>query len=224
MSATTLLGPAGLSYLTEVGEALGDLAPTDRGDLLDEVQEHLQAIAEDEPDLDTAALVARLGTPATYAAQLRGAAGLPSSEWAITTPGVELPLGVSRLITATWSYLRSLAPAWWALRGFLVTGLILTLSAPIAGSVAAGWHPDRFETSDGPSGGITGGGPYIIAVIVMLIVVSVGIGLRQNRSGRWVWLAHQGFSLAGIAALVVCPMWWIGPSFYAYYRGRFGAG
>ena len=57
------------------GRALADLDPTERGELLDEVQEHLLAISS-EVELTPELLVARLGPPARYAAELRGAAGL----------------------------------------------------------------------------------------------------------------------------------------------------
>jgi hypothetical protein len=228
MSETVLLSPAALTYLTEVGAALGDLGPTDRGELLDEVQEHLLAIVDEAAGdtVDTDALIARLGSPAAYAAELRSAAGLPGASEVVRVEagqGWTMSPSTERVLAATWSYLRSLAPAWWAVRGFLAAGLILSVSISVPGGQPFGWHPGLFLDEDGPSAGITGAGPYLVVVIVAIMLISIGIGLRQQAS-RWVWLLNQAFSMAGVIAVVACPMWWVGPSLYGYFRGRYGAG
>ena len=224
--------PAVLSYLSEVGEALRDLAPVDRGELLDEVQELLLAIVDESAGhvVDHAELVTRLGTPVTCAAELRAAVGLlPRAEGDRPVRGRDdyltaLPAWLGRSITGSWTYIRSLSPAWWAMRGYLIAGLVMTVAVPIAGEIPTRWRPWMLDSVDGQSGRIEGAGPYIVIVIAAIMVISIRLGLRRGRPGSWEWLAHHACTVAGAVALVFCPMWWLGPSLYAYYRGRYGSG
>jgi hypothetical protein len=66
-------------YLAGVRAALADLPAHEVSEILDDVRVHLADLTEDlDGDPDFAALSARLGTPATYAAELRAAAGYPA--------------------------------------------------------------------------------------------------------------------------------------------------
>jgi uncharacterized membrane protein len=71
MNDTTTLSQGSLLYLAQVGEALGDLPDGDRAELLDEVQQHLLAIAESTGESTHVELLTRLGSPSDYAAELR---------------------------------------------------------------------------------------------------------------------------------------------------------
>src|SRR5690242_9681499 len=222
MNATMMLSQGSLLYLTQVAEALSDLSDSDRAELLDEVQQHLLAIADNTGQTTHSELQTRLGSPGDYAAELRRSAGvLPDQGTApagVVSSDPAAPT-LPRPFVAVWSYLRSLAPAWWALRGYLVAGLIFTLAIPIAGTRPIGWHP-AFLSPDGASGPILSAGPYIALVVIALIIASILVGWLPQT--RWTWLTNQALNLAAIAALVTCPMWWAGPSLYTYYRGRYG--
>ena len=66
--------PAAEQYLTEVERELADLPADERAELLEDLAMHLAALQE-EPD--DRSLTERLGSSASYAAELRSAAGLP---------------------------------------------------------------------------------------------------------------------------------------------------
>jgi hypothetical protein len=84
--------------------------------------------------------------------------------------------------------------------------------------------PWMLDSVDGQSGRIEGAGPYIVIVIAAIMFISIRLGLPRGRPRSWAWLAHRACTVAGVVALVFCPMWWLGPSLYAYYRGRYGSG
>ena len=66
-------------YLAGVRAALADLPAHEVSEILDDVRAHLADLTDElDGDPDFAALTARLGTPATYAAELRAAAGYPA--------------------------------------------------------------------------------------------------------------------------------------------------
>ncbi|MFD0638102.1 hypothetical protein ACFQ9X_47685 [Catenulispora yoronensis] len=61
------------AYAAEVRAQLVDLPPADSAELLEDLEDHLREVAAE----DVGALRERLGAPATYARELRQAAGLP---------------------------------------------------------------------------------------------------------------------------------------------------
>jgi hypothetical protein len=111
-------------YLDGVAAQLADLPDEDRADLLDELAAHLDELAAESD----APLVARLGTPADYAAELRASAGLPPVR-ARGRAGSRLvaqgrALGGRREVAATRSFLVSLRPAWWVLRAWVLVAVV----------------------------------------------------------------------------------------------------
>ncbi|WP_166349402.1 DUF1700 domain-containing protein [Phytoactinopolyspora limicola] len=69
--------PAVVWYLGEIRDATADLDADEQADILSDVREHLDAVAAELGEgLSGAILIARLGSPAQYAADLRAAAGL----------------------------------------------------------------------------------------------------------------------------------------------------
>jgi hypothetical protein len=71
--------PAAEVYLDGVRAALADLPAPELAEILDDVRAHLADLtAELGGDADVATLTERLGSPSTYAAELRAAAGYPA--------------------------------------------------------------------------------------------------------------------------------------------------
>jgi hypothetical protein len=123
-------------YLDAVREALRDLPPRQRDELLEDLPEHLAEVAAEE----SAPLADRLGEPAAYAAELRATLG-PAGErrrlsdrlrlrWAPALAGLRRldhrlgpMIGYARLS----EFGQLLAPAWWVLRGYLAAMLVVTV-------------------------------------------------------------------------------------------------
>jgi uncharacterized membrane protein len=127
----------------------------------DSVRAHLDDLPADEVDdiiigltadlADQAADaggVLELGDPATYAAELRAAAGLPERSDAATRESVRervsrrlgyLAAGVRRSAFGAWmlDLLIALRPVWWVLRGFGLYAVVAVLLA--ATSFGVGW-------------------------------------------------------------------------------------
>lgn len=227
MTETTLLGPAGLGYLADVGGALADVQPAERDELLEEVREHLVSLAaEAGHDLDREALVARLGEPTGYARELRSAAGLDE-----TAVAVEPIMSIWRsfrgipAIAPVWAYVQRLEPAWWAVRGYLIAGLVLPWWFGVPGITSGGeafanayflhWHVDDlgFYTSRARF--------FWLLPIAAVVVVSVLIGVRAERSATMQKrLTSRVFDLVGVLALILLPGWWIGPLMYDFVLHR----
>jgi uncharacterized membrane protein len=221
----TLLGPAGLSYLTDVGAALGDLAPAERDELLDEVHEHLAAIvAEVGHDFDRAALVARLGPPSRYAAELRAAAGLePVPQRLESSESIWQAALRAPLVAATWAYVRRLEPAWWALRGYLIAGLLpWWFGVPGVASAGRGFvnaYVLHWNVDD--EGLFTGRIRFFFLIpILAIVVLSVLVGLRAEHSTVRRRALSRTLDAIGLLALVLLPMWWIGPLLYDFTLHR----
>jgi hypothetical protein len=82
-----LPGPAE-EYLAGIRSALADLPAPELAEILDDVRAHLADLtAELGADASHAALVARLGSPAVYAGELRAAAGYPPAPVQAAGPG-----------------------------------------------------------------------------------------------------------------------------------------
>ncbi|MBW3536333.1 MAG: hypothetical protein KY395_01005 [Actinobacteria bacterium] len=132
-------------YLDAVRAELADLPEEERGELLEDLAQHLTDIAADESRADVP-LKDLLGAPADYASELRTAAGLPSKDsrrrMKVPRPDVSAWLNNSslgqwvngpagqRLLGPSLSLFRELRPAWWVLRGVL---LVAVFSWPATG-------------------------------------------------------------------------------------------
>ncbi|HZZ95493.1 MAG TPA: hypothetical protein VFE19_00650 [Jatrophihabitantaceae bacterium] len=223
MTETTLLGPAGLGYLTDVGVALADVGAGERDELLEEVHEHLNAIvAELGHDIDRDALVARLGPPRRYAAELMAAAGLEADSKVEQQQVATAWQAMLRApnVAAVTAYLRRLEPAWWLLRGYLIAGLILPWAFGLRGVFFggsnfaqrffthwrfddAGFNPDAWRT-------------LWLVPIFILVVGSVILGLRAERTPvRW-RVTSRVTDFVGVVALVLVPTWWAGSLMYDF--------
>ncbi|QJW36001.1 hypothetical protein [Cellulosimicrobium protaetiae] len=161
----------------------------------------------DDAGLD---LVAFFGEPAAYAVELRSAAGLPPAPALGGTPGGRRPrIGVRgrllvlggilgsgwrslwRPVTSTpqWGsvmeFLRTLTPAWWILRGWVVATVVL-------------WAFGGYQVAVLP--------PDLSARVVVLGAVVVSV---QWGRGRWLpttWLPRVVRPLSVAAAVAAVPM------------------
>ena len=224
MTRTTTLGRDGATYLAEVDAALSGVAPTERAELLEEVEDHLAAIhAELAPEeLTRQLLLARLGPPSRYAADLAGSAGVEARATmnVVDEPTLWDLLASRRGISETWQYIRRLEPGWWALRGYLIAGLLVQTFASIPGAGNVGhllfmhWRSSMFDNFGFTTSWVR---LWLIVPIMAVVVISVLVGTKAERQ-RTVGnrLLTRAFDGVGVFALIATPMWWIGPEFYAF--------
>lgn len=167
-------------YLDAVRAALADLPPETRDDLLEDLPDHLTEVLA-----EGGALRERLGDPVEYAAELRAAAGLDTSEtvgrvmsfrdlarrFGAHLERADLTTGRMFGYRRVSDLGRALQPGWWFLRGWLLAQLVC---------YAQGTHEwtgvvPRYDNSRLV-------GAVILAVAV---VASVAIGRRSLRVGAW---------------------------------------
>jgi hypothetical protein len=199
-------------YTQAVRLHLADLGPDVVDDLTDGLEADLaEAVLDHEgAPADTAGtqvfdLAARFGPADRYAAELRTAAGLPSSvavpparrgpvrvvgeAWGVVS---ERWLATWRPLTSTpgWAavmgFVRSLAPAWWILRGWVAAQVVL-------------WPYGMSEIALWPSS--TPGRLLVVAAII----VSVQWG-RGRWVPRWAWFPRAVAVASVAAALLAIPM------------------
>ena len=160
--------PAAEQYLAEVEHELADLPADERAELLEDLAMHLAALQQ-EPDDRT--LTERLGSSASYATELRSAAGLPPrasdssgtrTRWLRTTAAAVRTSGAVRGLR---SFLPQLRPAWWVLRGYLLV------------AVPSLWNIDGSRDFPVPAPA----GSHLLGVILvsLAVVASVAVGRRQ---------------------------------------------
>ena len=173
MSTTTGVPPAVSQYLAAVREALDDLPPTERDDLLVEVEPSLlDAASESGGNVS-----ARLGPPEEFAAELRAAAGLHVPPRAAQSDPRLLVVARRLARDPRLRELRRLAPIWWVARAYL-------LVAAIALAAGASWSLRYFLV---PHLGTASLGLLVIAAVALL---SILIGLRTARATHLVVLAN----------------------------------
>ncbi len=190
MNATTV--PAEIAaFATAVREALADLPA-------DEVDELTEGLEADLSEAYAEDLQRELPDPVDYAAELRGAAGLPTPA---ASPGrireivgscaamgrdLEQSLRRSPAMAGVLDFLVTLRPAWWILRGWAAYQCI--------GAVFG------FEGDLLPSGGYW-------FLLVLLVLGSVVVGLRQWPT--WlrplIWFGNVVAVVATVAALGQVP-------------------
>jgi hypothetical protein len=208
ITSTDTLSAHVRGYAQAVRLHLADLGPDVAEDLTDGLEADLtEAVLDDGgAPADAAAtqafdLTARFGPADQYAAELRTAAGLPPAVAARSTRrGPVRVIGEAwtivsdrwqaawRPVTSTpgWAaaveFARSLAPAWWILRGWVVAQVILALVTP---ADVVLWP----ETTHGR------------IAVVAAIVVSIQWG-RGKWVPRWAWFP-RAVAVASVAAGVL---------------------
>lgn len=178
-------------YVDQVRQALADLPPRVRDELLEDLPEHLAEVAAETDG----PLADRIGPPQAYAAELRGAAGVrPPTTGRNLDQKIAAAVGAlrGRLRAADTrvgpligyarasEYLRLLRPLWWVVRGYLAAMLLTFIL-------------------DGPSFGLLpriGGSTLAAALLVVATVLgSVWLGRRSERFGARARLVLHGGAL-----------------------------
>ncbi|TFV51989.1 hypothetical protein [Blastococcus sp. TF02A-35] len=176
-------------YLAAVEHELADLPAEDRGDLVEDLAMHLDALAAEDDDRDIAV---RLGPPAVYAEELRAAAGLPARGAGGRSPAPGLRERIDGLVASeafqrarpalreTRRLLVELRPAWWVLRGYL---LVFVPSAVLG------------DHRDFPVPAPLGSHVLGVLLVAAAVVGSVHLGRRATagqRPGRRLHLVTAG--------------------------------
>jgi hypothetical protein len=214
MSEPAALPAALRAYLDELRSRLADLPPTERSDLLAPIELRLAESGEVDPRRV-------FGSPAELAADLRSAAG--------HEPGLPAPLAGasvtawlrarfdSGVLAHVRGYVRSLRPAWWAARGYLlVGGALAVLGSEKHGLHTIGYYRQIFTDEPPPH-------PTAAWLLVPLaaMVASILLGVRTARltaPGRLAVLALDG---AAVVVLLAYPTWWLAPAF-GFFGGLVG--
>lgn len=193
--------PAGEAhtYAAAVRLALADLAAAQRDDLLEDLDDHLGEVAAE----GEGPLVERLGSPSTYAAELRASLGLPPAGSATNRPGrlQRARAGLTRLqdkwgTSAVGREARVIAPtlrpAWWLLRGWI---------AALAIATGLGWRPFGdwgFLVPRVLGTHVVGG-----VLVIGFVCASLVYGRRQD---RWGPRARTGVVLANVLLVLALPL------------------
>ncbi|QWC85364.1 hypothetical protein KLP28_00825 [Nocardioidaceae bacterium] len=202
LDVSALRASGALRFVAEVREHLGDLDPETREELTDGLAADLsEQVAEQGP--------AVLEDPASYAAELRAAAGLPAEvtrrrrlgrvraagagqQWRDRVDAaLRTPTGA-----ATASFLASIRPAWWVLRAWIGLQLVDVLVGP--------WEYLSLLPSLG--------NPVVsLAALVAAVVLSVQIGrgrwpgARSVRPGVRTWSRRGILAANTLGVLVALP-------------------
>lgn len=167
------------NYLRAVADEIDDLPRSDRDDLLPEIREHLDHIA-----LETSSpLEARLGSPQSYAAELRTSAGLPprtTSSLARLWQRAWLALAAMRrrpAVAAAISFTTSVRAVWWVARAWLAV-------CAIAVATRGSWNAWSDRLSFVPRLGSGWLGLFVLLAAVLVSVqlgrVAWGTGMRRT--------------------------------------------
>jgi hypothetical protein len=194
-------------YLADVEGELADLPAEERAALLEDLEQHLAALAEEGDDRP---VVIRLGSPGAYAEELRAAAGLPprgAGAGAGRAPGwiTALRRRLDRvrahpLGAELCRFLVELRPGWWVLRGYLV------VAVPC---MAAGeW--------DFPVPGPLGSSALGLLLVVAAVVASVALGRRRLPQPATVLMNAAGALLALVACVMVAERSYVVHDGYGY--------
>ncbi|MCZ3389539.1 MAG: hypothetical protein LH645_10590 [Actinomycetia bacterium] len=191
-------GTSSDEYQRRVASALAFLSAEDREEILAGVGEHLREVSVEGVDL-----VERLGTPEAYARELTTAAGLGqdgSSRRGLMPHNAWRRLNDHRWTRSVATFLPTLRPAWWVLRGYLAV-VVLTM-------VFVSWPTILWlvpTTGQGPGELLAG-----ILLLCLAIPLSISIGRRTlSTSARravvvvnTVLLVVSGYALVNVGAVV----------------------
>ncbi|MEV0559885.1 hypothetical protein [Dactylosporangium sp. NPDC050588] len=180
-------------YYERVAAALADLPAETRDELLEDLPAHFAEVLEEQGG----PLVDRLGPPATYAAELRAAAGLEAAAGAeagrapvvvyyerfvAALPDLDRRAGRVIGYPRATEFLRLLRPAWWIARAVGIVVLIFAMDVVPA---------DRF---DDPIGWL---------LLAVAIVVSIRVGATGvPRAPRWIRFAGTAVAVVGVLFVI----------------------
>ncbi len=184
--------PQARAYVTAVEDELGAVEEDERNDLLEDLRDHVAALLQEQGnDVD---LEDRLGSPATYAAELLDSAGLQ------TPRGARRPWQWERRVQSYLSnprtsrivdWLRQLLPAWWVARGY---GVALLLASFTGGTTPSRHLPIPWILGNPLTG-------LLITLGVIYLSVEVGTG-RIDTSSGWRRLGRWAASVVSVLTLL----------------------
>ncbi len=183
MSSATLPAAAA-AYLAALARELADLPADERAELLEEVEASLVE-AGDDP-------VARLGSPARFAAELRASAGLPPAAPRQAPPREPLWQRLKRdpRTRAALSVARELAPIWWVARAALLLMLLTTGVQSTYGGILPR---------------LTGHPGLDVLICALPFAASIAIGLAGRRRALPLRPLRVAADLALVACLALVP-------------------
>ena len=220
MNDTQILAdPAVEAFVDQVRARLDDLTAEQREELLDGLAADLTEQLADGAD-------GVLDDPASYAAELRSAAGLPERRRHLPRPGLPTPQRVERLIdrarsgwlgrvghTQAWEVLEAMRPAWWVARAWVAVTLLDQAAGP--------WEPVSLVPSfDAP---FLGAAILAVAVVGSVLVgmgrVWPGSGPERPVLARVVLVALNGAAVAAPLTFGISTPGYLGAQPYVEYSG-----
>jgi hypothetical protein len=176
-------------YVADVADHLGAVPESERAELLDDLRDHLAEVAAE----DDGSLVARLGPPAAYAADLLASAGLVPDG---IGPGLLErasalwdALRHSAPVRETVRFLPELRPAWWIVRAVAVVFAVNVLLVT-----------DYERVWPWPEAGPVNRG-FVLVPLVLAIAASVAVGRRT--------VAGHGRGAMAVVNVVILGLAWL---------------
>ena len=119
------------TYIAAVAARLADLPADERDDLMTDLEQHLHEVAAE----GEGTLTERLGSPESYAAELRASAGLSPSDHVRRRLWADLRERVRRLpfVNEALGFTPELRAGWWLLRAAIAGGAIAMIAAEDSG-------------------------------------------------------------------------------------------
>jgi hypothetical protein len=188
MNATTTVPPEVAAYLASVRGALDDLPADERDDLLAEVEDSLVEAASE----GGGPIVARLGQPEDFAAELRAAAGLheraPLKQERLHLRELAARFAQDDRVRSARRLAGELAPIWWVARAYIAVAALALL-------FDSDWslrHPSVPHIPTAKVG---------LVVIALVMAASIWIGLRTRRASTRIHHAAIAGNLVLVAAI-----------------------
>jgi uncharacterized membrane protein len=183
MTTKAALPPEAEAYLSALRTALADLSPDEREGLLEEVADSLREVLNEGDSI-----VARLGTPEDFAAELRLAAGLPPTH---STPHrVSWATALERTRALSSAFAPDLAPIWWLVRAYVAVAAL----ALVFGSTWSNYNGAVPRLGTAKAG---------LAVLLLAAALSVALGMLGRRRAS---LRKGVLTLNAVLVLALVPV------------------
>lgn len=219
MNPPDTLDPAAHSYLAAVDALLRDLPRSEHAELFADIEARLADLQPGHPPTEA------LGEPAVFVAELRRAAGFdPTPVSSAQTDRVGTGAFVRTVtarepVAAVIDYVRSLRPAWWALRGYL---LVATVLAAISAGGGFGLHAlGYYHQAQDVRAEHVSGGVLWFAIVLVAVVCSIVVGRLDHRLTVLLRLVVVLANVVAVFTFVAYPTWWLAPAF-GYFTSMVG--